>query len=558
MGRRRHGARKAPAPEAAPPPAVEPSGRRLRPEWVLFAAALAVRFVHLWWHHGDFWLTTPLLDDNIFSSWADVIAREGWRAPSLGAFDFNPAYPYFLAAFRALLGGSQLVLFAFQHLAGALLAPLVYRVAARSWDRRAGWAAGLLAACYGPAVFFESRLLGECWILLANAAALWLLLRAGQERRSWPWWGAAGLALGVSAVLRPTALAFAPFCLAWAAWSLSARPRRFAAALPAFLVGVWLPLFPFQLRNRLVVPGAGWGLTTSSGGVNLYLGNNPEADGLNNPPSFVRYGPGHEYKDFSEEAERRLRRPLTRAEVSRYWTGQTLLFWEKSPERALDLLARKAGYFWNWKEPPDNFFLAIFRRFNAVGGLPLVPWGLVAPLGLAGLAWSLRRPGETWLLHAYVLTYFALCLAFYVLARYRFPAAAALLCFAGFALARLWDYAEARRWGKAGALGGLCLLTFGLSRIPLIGDEDPGSSHYSMAVVYANQGWKDKALEEYEASVEADPAFKASWLNMGILLAGEGRGKEASAALARAAALETDPARKALIQENARRLGGAP
>ncbi|MBI5597386.1 MAG: glycosyltransferase family 39 protein [Elusimicrobia bacterium] len=543
-------------PRPSDPPVVQEADAPSR-FWTLYALALGLRLVHLVWHRADFWLTVPLLDDAIFESWADTILKEGWLAPSLGVFDFNPAYPYFLAAVRAVIGPSQHALFVLQHALGALVAPLLYRVTARAFDRRAAMAAGLLAAAYGPALFFESRLLGEWCMLLASASTLWLIGRASFSRRRWLWWGLGGLCLGASAALRPTALLFAPLAALGCLWHLRREPAVIVRCLAAFALGLWLPLLPFQVRNRLVVPEAGWGLTTSSGGVNLYLGNNPEADGLNQPPSFVRYGPGHEYQDFAEEAGRRLGRPLSRAEVSRYWTGRVLEFWGREPGRAAALFVRKAGYFWNHAEPPDNFFLEIFRRFTRLGPVPLVSWGFISAFGLAGLLWSLRGATRFWMLHAFVLAQFLVCVLFYVLARYRFPAAAGLIPFAGLALSRLYDYAAARSWTKAGALAALCLVTAGFSRLPLIGGEDPGVSHYSMAVVYANRGWRDKALEEYRASVSADPSFKASWLNMGLMLAEQGRGAEAADALERAGALESDPARRALIGENVRRLRGA-
>lgn len=526
----------------------------MRPGLVLFLAALALRSLHLFVHRADFWLTAPLLDDSIFEAWADVISREGWLARSLGAFDFNPAFPYFLAAFRAVFGRSQLVLFAFQHVAGALVAPLLYKVTERAFDRKAAWAAGLLAAAYGPALFFESRLLGECWILLANAVALWLLGEAAEARRPWLSWGLAGLALGVSAAFRPTVLALLPVAALWSLATLRRRPPELARAWGAFALGLWLPLLPFQLRNRAVVPGVGWGLTTSSGGVNLYLGNNPEADGLNQAPSFVRYGPGHQYQDFADEAARRLGYPPSRARVSSYWSAEARRFWREQPNAAARLALRKAAYFWNFKEPPDNFFLEIFRRFTRLGALPLVSWGLVGPLGLAGMAWGWGGGLRTRLLYGYALTYFGVCVGFYVLARYRFPAAAGLIPFAGLALARLWEAARDRAWKSAASLTFLAFSGLALSRLPLIGEEDPGVSHYSMAVVYANRGWKEEALKEYRSSVSADPKFRASWLNMGLLLVDLGRGPEAADALRKAAVLEPDGARSALMRESADRL----
>ena len=74
------------------------------PELWIFAAALFLRLLHLVWYKNDFWFRLPLLDDNLFYSWAGVIRREGWLARSLGIFDLNPAYPYFLAVVQTALG----------------------------------------------------------------------------------------------------------------------------------------------------------------------------------------------------------------------------------------------------------------------------------------------------------------------------------------------------------------------------------------------------------------------------------------------------------------------
>ncbi|GAF84630.1 unnamed protein product, partial [marine sediment metagenome] len=317
---------------------------------------------------------------------------------------------------------------------------------------------------------------------------------------------------------------------------------------------------PFQMRNRAIDPSWGWGLTTSSGGVNFYLGNNPEADGLNKAPSFVRYGPGHQYQDFKKEAELRTGRTLGPREVSRYWTQRTLTWFRNRPKAAARLIFHKAGFFWNHRQPPDNFFLEIFKRFTSLGGIWLVNWGLVAPLGLAGLLWSLaQKPGSPggrsfWLLHAYVATYFAVNVAFYILSRYRFPTVAGLIPFAAYAMVEFYRNWRTSKRSRAWALAFLFLPCIALSRLPLIGEENKAVTHYSMGVIYANQGWKDKAVKEYLASIKADPSFKASYLNLGILQAKRGNLHQAIWALEGTLRLETDPSQISILQLNIRRL----
>ena len=236
------------------------------------------------------------------------------------------------------------------------------------------------------------------------------------------------------------------------------------------------------------------------------------------------------------------------AEVSRFWTGQTLRWMRRHPRAALRLALSKAGFFWNHREPPDNFFSDVFDRFTRLGSVPLLAWGLVAPLGLAGLLLTLRDPvaRRAWLLHAYVLLYFGVNVMFYILSRYRFPAAVGLIPFAAYAAVRF----------RSAACLAVVLACLGLSRLHLIGEEDAAVTHYSKAVIYANQGWKEQAVEEYRASLAADPGFKASYLNLGVLQVHRGEFREALWALENALRLEEDPERARVLQENIAKLKG--
>lgn len=517
--------------------------RRAPPEVLLFLGALALRLAHYALNRGDFWFRTPLLDDNLFLSQADVIVREGWKAPGLGTFYLNPAYPYLLAALKATVGAGPAVVYGLQHLVGAAVPVILYRLAKRLFDERAALIAGALAAAYGPSLFFASRYLGESIIFAASTAFLALLFLAREPQH----WALAGLCLGVSAVLRPTALALMPLAAA-AALQRRPEPKPLALSAAAFLAALWLPLLPFQLRNRAVDPAAGWGLTTASGGINLYIGNNPEADGLNKYPSFCHGGPGHQYQDFIAEAERISGGKMTSKEVDRYWLSRARTWFAARPRDAWRLVARKAGYFWNHREPPDNFFSSIFKRFTRLGPLPLPGWALVAPLGLTGLLWSLPRLRELWPLHAFTLVYLALNAGFFVLSRYRFPAAAALIPAGAFAAAEGWRLSESKRWPRLLALLALLGGSLWLTRLPLIGEEDEAVSRYSMGVIYANQGWRDEAAAEYREAVRLNPGFGPAWVNLGLLELQRGNREAAVSALEAALALETDPERAGRIR----------
>ncbi|MEK7858325.1 MAG: glycosyltransferase family 39 protein [Elusimicrobiota bacterium] len=534
------------SPAPVQPAASAPPGR---PELWIFSLSLTLRLAHLFLYKDDFWLRTPLLDDNVFFAWSETIMKEGWLAKSLGVFHLNPCYPYLLALLGKLVGRGPVLVFSLQHVLGAFAPVLCFRLSDRLFGRRAAWLAAGLAAFYGPAFFFESRYLGELFIYVLNLGFLCALLEAEEAPTPEPWFTAAGLALGLSAVFRPTGLILLPLAAAWGAWAL--RGRRLALSRSAFLfaVMVWLPLLPFQWRNHKVDPASGWGLTTASGGVNLFMGNNPEADGLNKPAAFVHGGPEQQYEDYTREAERLKGRKMSAKEVDRYWSSRARQWFSARPAEAWALVWRKAGYFWNHREPPDNFFPSIFQKYCALGGVPLIGWALIAPAGLWGALLAGRRSGA-WLLRGYLLAYLAVNALFFVLSRYRFPAAAALIPFSALALARLSEAAQEKAWGRAALLALLLAPCLWLTRLPLIGEEDLAVSHYSMAVIYANQGWQEKAVEQYHEAIKADASFAAAYLNLGVLQAQRGQLPESVWALEKAATLDQDPERVKQIRRS--------
>jgi len=523
--------------------------RKISPLAAILALGFILRGVHFWIFKEDFWFKTPLLDDNLFVTWSRTIIREGWRAPGLGVFHLNPGYPYFLALLKQLLPIGHTTVFLFQHLLGAFIPYILYRITKDLFDHPTAILAAFISAVFGPAFFYETRFLGEFFIYFLNTLTLFFLIEKKATSWAFLFTGLAGFCIGLSTVFRPNVLIIVPLCLLWLAWSYRKLPiPRMGFHLLVFVVALWLPIFPFQWRNHSLDPQGKWSLTTASGGVNLFLGNNPEADGLNKPPSFVRYGPGEQYQDFHEEAERRVGKKLTAEESSRFWVGETMRWFKTHPKAAWRLIWYKMGYFWNYREPPDNFFPIMFERFTRVGRLPLIPWGLVAPLGLAGFLLSLRRFRELWLLHGYVFSYFFVCVGFYVLSRYRFPTVAGLIPFAAFGAMAVF---RAIRAPKKKPLA-LILLTvagsFWISQLRLMGEEEMSVTHYSMGVIYANQGQEQQAVESYRASIKEDPNFLASYINLGLLQSKRGKLKEAEFSFERAAQLERKPERKHQIE----------
>jgi len=505
----------------------------------LFVAALAVRCISYALFHADFWYTTYLIDDVQFYSWAHRILGGDIFGRAEGVFQLNPGYAYVLALIYGIFRSAAQAPHIIQYILGALNVVLLYLLARRVFSERVALVSGIIAACYGMAVFYAGKLLGAVWIESCNLILLLLLVRAREEGKRWQYI-AAGAIMGLSALFRPNIMLFAPLAFFWLALPLVRQGRpgwlRAGRAGVLFALGAGLVLAPVTLRNWMIDRASGFVLTTAAGGINIFIGNNPEANGYNAWPSFIRYAPGAMHEDFKKEAERRIGRPMDDAEVSGYWLGESFAWMRAQPARAVRLMWRKVMYFWNAVEPPDNFLMDTVRRFTRLFGIPLISWGMVAPLALLGAALALARREQT-LLHWYLLACLLMNMLVYVLSRYRYPAIIAVIPLAAYALVWLYECARRRAFGRLGlALAALaCAVWFVHIRV-IIGEVE-WSKQYSIGIIYYNRGRTEEAIEAYQKSIAANPRFAPSRINLGTIYVAQEQYAEATEQFLAAAAL---------------------
>jgi Flp pilus assembly protein TadD len=176
---------------------------------------------------------------------------------------------------------------------------------------------------------------------------------------------------------------------------------------------------------------------SAHGGINLWLGNNPEATGYPRFPG-LHAGQSQLLRDSIEMAEAAAGRPLKRSEVSAYWSSKARNYMAANPGTWIRLLARKAANFWNAFEYDD---LGVIRNLREHGVLfPGLHFGVAAALGLAGLLFSWRRfPLTRWITAAVFLQMVAI-LPIFVTERYRLVVVPGLLILAALGLARLWEH----------------------------------------------------------------------------------------------------------------------
>ncbi|MFH1278384.1 MAG: tetratricopeptide repeat protein [Candidatus Eisenbacteria bacterium] len=467
----------------------------------------------------------PLVDAQVYDGLARRIA--GGEGYPLSVFATNPFYPYFLAAFYALLGSAVYPVVFFQLLLGGASAFLLYRIGRRIGGFLAGSLALLLFGLYRPEVFFEGFLLPTAAGVFID---LFLLDRLLARRPGGPARGllVPGLLLGLGALVQGNLILLLPFLIGW----LLFTERKGKRALPVLLLvaGFLIPVLPVTARNMVL--GKDLVLVSSHGGVNFYMGNNASASGVFAFPEeeIVLTPENINIHDSKRIAEERTGRRLKPSEVSWYWTKRGLSWIAGDPAGYVELLARKTVLFWNGIEIPDNADLYFHQeRVRTLRAFPIM-FGLLAPLGILGMVRLFReRRGAPLLL--FLGAQFLSVLLFYIHSRYRMPFAAALAAPAALGLVTLVHALRRWRWsGRIWLVGALALL-FVLINHDLLGPDHAAARAFSLTHLgnaLHEAGDRDEAEAAFLDALRLLPGHATAEFNLGRLYQAEGRLREAS------------------------------
>jgi len=537
---------------------VEGSSSRWVAAAILLAAA-ALRVAHLREiaAHDPFFALHDV-DSALYDAWARRILQG--LPPDDGVLFLGPLYAYFMALVYAVVGATPAAIKGVQCGLGVATVGLVALLARECFDRRAALAAAAIAAGYEMLIFYGGTLLVVNVQVPLVLLLVWMAVRALRDPTALRWL-VCGLLCGLCALARQTDLLFAPALLLGLFVldrSIPALQRARLAAL--FVAGVAVLLLPFTLHNYRA--SGDFVLVNATGGANLYMGNNSYTDGTWVPPPIGRRidNPIAMREAFTRAAEAHAGRELLPSEVSAFWAREALAFIAAEPGRWLALELRKLALFFNAREVWNIRAIDVERNFSAVLRLPLLRYGVVAPLGLLGIALSARRWRALFPLHAMLGVYLAAALVFFVLARYRIGGVPLLVIFAGFALVWLWDAARARRVRAlavaAVALAGLTAFV----HLPT-GEDSLHMAYYNLGNKYLELERWDDAIASFEKSLAIRSGFISSQNNLAVAYERAGRTPEAITAWQRVLAWsieKNEPARAERARRHLAGLGAAP
>ncbi len=349
----------------------------------IFIFALSFRL--LYWaflkQHYLFY-ESPSEDVLYYHEWAHEIAS-GQSQQSV--FWGMPLYPYFLAVlYQFTLGNFFLI--RFLHLIlGSANCVLMHLVGRKIFGQRVGLAASLLMACNFVLIYYDWLMLPVGVVVTLSLLVVWAFLDLNQKYHPQEAF-LLGILLGLSMLGDGKFILFFMGLVVLRLGGWFRQRREDLKILIPLALGVVLVLSLVLLRNR--VQGGDWILISAQSGFSFYVGNNPQSDGIFDNLGFIR--PTHQGQDEDQKivAEQILRRPLTAAEVSRFWRNQGLNFMRSAPADYMKLLIRKFHLFWVEHEGAHDIDLLLQHQWKKL--LDFNPFSLIVSLGLLGMILTRR------------------------------------------------------------------------------------------------------------------------------------------------------------------------
>lgn len=499
--------------------------------WAVAALAIALRMAY--WielkQQPDY--DAPWIDAAYHDVWARQIAfgsceiPAGLSDPEIGehAYFRPPGYPLLLAASYRLSGGSyHAPRFLQMALVLANLA-LIMSLMREFASRRATKLAMVLTAVFPVSIYFDGELLAVSSLASAILLAIWLMRRWLHQPTTAKAM-LAGAGLGCVCLLRPNFLLIVPAWLIILFWSRRRQPWGDQLRLVSpWLVCLGLMIAPVTLRNYIKANDPV--LITSNAGINLYIGNHHESDGLSatipdlGSISGLAGWTSFDYGNLIRGVSNRQGRPLKASQVSRHFSRLALREMARYPGHTAQLWLKKAVHFWNAREISNNKEVSLaIKSSKVLRWLPGFGWLFIcAVIGIGTLnRWRNAADTPQQLLLLWLIVAFLSYLPFFVTGRFRAPLIPILCVFAGAGIDALLIALKGRSqlWRPLALTIPAALLTFGGAHY-----YRPNTAiwHYHQGISYETQGRDEDAASAYRSALNADPTFADAALKLGNL-----------------------------------------
>ncbi len=468
-----------------------------RPCLSLFILAFLVRFIYMLTLAVRPGFGVPVVDEVAY----DLMAKQFAESFSFGSEPFlrPPLWPAVLGFFYLILNDALPIARFLNLVLGALSVVSAYRVGLHVFPKKTAFMGALILVFYGLLIHFNTSYLSASLVIILVLEALNFSLTARKEN-NWKKYLVAGVLWGLSALAWPaTLLAAVPVVIdtVFRRHLILGNRLKFLCLL---ILGMFLAISPVTTRNYLTGDKA---LITTNGGLNLYLGNNEYASGVEaiHPGLGVYWTPERAHQ-WAESVEGR---SLKHSEVSDFYLGEVLKFWKDQPGKAFELILSKLYVSLSGAEISNNADLDFIAHDNQMFRLLLfLNFGVLFPFGVIGMVLAWRNNHTARVLTLSALSFLAITTIFFVTARFRMPAVPIVALFASFSV---FSFIKASTKHKvifavtAFIIG--ILINSNLTGIPRGGNLSNGYFHRGR--ILAQESRFPEALEAFEQALSINP-----------------------------------------------------
>lgn len=489
---------------------------------VIFILALSVRLIYLYESSANPSFSAPTVDSGTYDQMARSMA-EG-KGMNYEFFWQSFFYPVFLSAVYSVSNSSIICAKIIQILLGSITCLLIYRLGKTIFNRRTGIIAAVMTALYGPLIFIEAELLAAGWAAFWAVVLILLFVKSSSAKSLW-FYASIGICGALSILTHPVFLPFFIAAVIWLAVKLYQtidRWPRFILRFGTLSTGFLLIAIPVAVQNLRIT--GHFGILPSSGGINFYIGNNP------NYTETVTARPGWEWEEITLLPEQN---GVTGDmwEQEKYFNKLVINFVVAEPYSFLKGIAHKTIQFLNSREIPRNVDLYLFTKWSRLLGLLVwkadgfgFPFGVLLPLAVLGLACHWRQTPVP--LKLFLLLYPLSIILVFVASRYRVPIIPVLTIPAAAGLLALIKILRRLYWRSIIIV---CICATALVLLSSLPGPFPEELPNYEAELYANaaaaniaRGKIDLAVEYLNTALTLEKDYPSAHANLGVALAKKG------------------------------------
>ncbi|MDD5064915.1 MAG: tetratricopeptide repeat protein [Phycisphaerae bacterium] len=510
--------------------------RSFRIACIIFSLALAVRLIYLYESSANPSFQVPIVDSKIYDETAKALISGQGTASNLFWQPFF--YQVFLSVVYLFSDNSIVFTKILQVLLGALTCGLTYKLGKKIFGERTGIIAGLIAAFYGPLLFYESELLATGWAAFWAVVIVWLFLEVKEKDKSKQWF-LLGLCGALGIITRPE---FILFFIAGCIWLRFQVPRELSLAtrFAAVFAGIAVVVVPVGIAS--VYATGRFSVVPSSAGINLYIGNNPDYCKM------LTIRPGEGWGELiGLPGQSGMGKSVW--DEDKFFKQQVMEYAKNQPLDFAKGLGRKTLEFISSREIPRNLDIYLFGRWSRLlslltwkaGGVGF-PFGLIFPLAVLGIIFNWKR------IPAPVVFFIALyplsIILVFVASRYRVPMVPILAILASAGLVGAVEMFRQKHWREVilmGAAAGGAVLLSTLPG-PFCEEQVNFEPEFYQFVGHGmvKRGFYDKAMECLTKSLQMNPDYNETYFYIGEALRGQGRFDEAIENYKKALGLKLD------------------